>query len=252
LYGIGRGLLRSVPSFDSFILRPLSKTYNVKILYINRNIGIISNKRSSEYGKIPSIPICSFKNNIFANLDNDKEYFQDEIFSYSKKFYDLHGDHYVSNRNLIDQLSMINQIKKYIDPSLYKYAILMRDDLLFTKFHPTIDIVISKIDKYVHIPAWFWWHGYNDRFCIFSTDKLSHITSRVSLIPSFLEEYGFLNSELLMLYCLEKSGYKVSCSDIRHYRVRNNMSLRSESYIRHLARPKDLIRMVLGYLRCPK
>ena len=196
------------------------------------------------------IPSYSFSNNIFINLDNNNEYFFNDFYLLSKKYIDYHKDNYVSNYNLIDQLSMLYQINNIINYYDYDYALFMRDDLLITKISPDLTYLLNNIKNYVFMPSWFWWNGYNDRFSVFASNKIKKISSRILLVPEFLEKYGFLNAEILMYYCLKKAKYKVISGDVRHYRVRLNSKIRKESYTRHILRPKELVRVFLSYCRC--
>ena len=128
LYGIGRGLVTSEPSIMSNVILPLIKQGNkAKVIYCFNEIKEINNPRSGEKGSIEAPREGIFKNAKII-YTNPSELLVEEYFELSKRYKDIHNDNYLSYRNLVSQLAMLNKLSSYIDLNEAETVVFCRDD----------------------------------------------------------------------------------------------------------------------------
>ena len=255
-YGIGRASSARRKHYK-YLIKILDKNYNINVIEILNNIKKITNARSNEISvHLKQDFICnkSIKiKKLFKNSELVKK-----NFNFSKNFEDVHRDNYKSVSNLLEQLSMLAESKKYLKAGL---VMAVRDDLLFDVkslikiINKTSDFVLK--NKKVFITSFFHSNtGICDRIYFGSFENASKILTRINLVKKYLKDLDALdyvikrglNAEWLMRYAAEKNNLKPYCIPLFTKRLRTS-SIQIESifsnpkhWIHEIATFKGLLR----------
>lgn len=238
-YGIGRASSIRRKHYK-YLIKKLDKYYNINVIEILNNIKKITNLRSNEIG------INLKKEFIYNKSLKVKKLFKSreikKLLSTSKNFDDVHYDNYQSVSNLLQQLSMLMEAKKYCMPGL---VLAIRDDLIFDPnlliniINKTSRLVLK--NKKIFITSFFHANtGICERIYFGSEENASKILTRINFVKKYLKDLESLNyakkkglnGEWLMRYVVEKQNLKPYCVPLFTNRLRIN-SIQKENLFSH-------------------
>ena len=248
-YGIGRALELSEPSIEKKLLAPLSNIgHHISSIYVLNEVRKICNPRSGEQGNISPIRECIFRKCKIIRT-NENLLIDKKLFSFSKNYWDRYRDGFVSNKNLICQLSMLELANDVVDFMDYDRVILCRDDIAF--LNSTLNwkrlLAVSEFGPVVSL--WHWHGGINDRFAICLPNAAGFICSRKKLIYDYFTKYRYLHAESLQYYCFRKNNMMPHACNIRLVRCRIDGRFHIEKFRIPVWRPYETLRMLLAFSR---
>lgn len=242
LYGIGRNLKATKDLVDFFgnIAAIFSVTYLIDC------VESVENPRSNDFGAIDYRDLerlgCPT-----IRLNLNKEKLEDRFF-FTKKFRDGHGDNYKSNRNLVNQLMMLEQIQKHIIALDVKCGyIVLRDDICFdafSKFFLKFLIRRPIRDNRIYISMYSWHKGFNDKLFISDFHGAKELTGRLSSLEPSTRHFEVFNAELLLRFVVERSANFVLPIPIRVARVRLDGTRVWDRVMPSVTRPSDIVRVL--------
>ncbi len=248
LYGIGRGLATSEPSIMSNVILPLIKQGNkAEVIYCFNEIKEINNPRSEEKGLIEAPREGIFKNAKII-FTNPSELLVEEYFELSKRYKDIHNDNYLSYRNLVSQLAMLNKLSSYIDLNEAERVVFCRDDLYFPDKITNWKKILKVSERFPVVPSRQWHSGVFERFLICNSHVSKDIAQRSKFIPDFLNNFEFLNGEILLNYVFDKLSIKPASLPLKTFRVRID-KIQKENFLIPFWRPKEMLRIIISRLR---
>ncbi len=129
----------------------------------------------------------------------------------------------ISTRNLVHQLHSINATTVQALRDGAEIVVFVRPDLKYwDSLKPVLQNALEDGPDRVYLPAWQSWGGYNDRFAVAVGPKaIEAYGQRVTQMLNFCQDTDApLHSELLLKYCLDKSGLPVEFIPNRASRMR--------------------------------
>jgi hypothetical protein len=249
-YGIGRGLEISEPSIINKIITPLkSEGHQVFTYYFRCEKNFINNPRSGEIGFLNPI-----KQNIFYGaktyLFTEAELFRPEIYEFSKIYRDSHGDNYISNKNLIYQLSLLQMIISFVNLKDYDRVIVCRDDLYIAETNRLKwSNILAASSSNIVVSMWHWNLGVSERFFIAPPDYAYKLLNRIDWALPSIMKFSTFNAELLQKFVLSLFSINIVCFDFKFYRVRLSGKFHDEKFIFPSFRPVVLYQIVVSYFK---
>ena len=242
LYGIGRSK-SNIKSLISFFkeIQP-----NINIIYVYIRIDNINNERSNEYGKISYDGFEHITENIFEyNIDSTKKI---KLLDFASKYEDGHNDNYKSISNLINQLLMLDfAYSKIKHISKNDIVIAFRDDIKFDLLSKFLFKCywkkIKKSDK-LHVSAYSWHGGINDKFFIAKRDNAFKLLKRIVNLKNATRYYNHLNAEELIHYTSKLNEIKIKAIFCRVARLRISGKINWDPMRPSFTRIKDLFRVL--------
>lgn len=221
MFGIPRCMRVSLPSIERNVLEPLRREGDVSVHYHLYRQAAVVNPRSGESGRLAAENYDCF--GAFSGvLDAPEAAFAGPAFAAWQAFGDAFGDGFVSLRNLRSQLFSLGQVTDQVGAAGPDVVVFIRPDLCYHDLlpvgavryavrHPTACIV----------PAWQWWHGYNDRFALCGAASFRAYGGRGQLAEEFCRQTGGpLHSERLLRFALRRARCRIRVMATRASRVR--------------------------------
>jgi hypothetical protein len=99
------------------------------------------------------------------------------------------------------------------------------------------------------VSKWFWNAGVSERFVIAMPDVARSLSERIVFAKESIDHYGFLNSEYLMDYSLQRLRQKPIAVDVKFSRVRLNQKIHPEKFYPAYWRPYEIWRVFVAQTR---
>lgn len=247
IYGIGR----SFKSTDTIIELFKNLCGQIEIKYFLLKQELIINPRSGELGKINYTKFDKKFKKIIHEFKLD-EINKENIINRLKSVEDSYNDGYSSNKNLINQLQILNEISLQIKPISEEKGqskiILIRDDIKLDRFSELLIKVYFKFIKikpnHVYLSCYSWHNGYNDKFFIADPKTSYIVTSRYQKIYEFINTHNYLHAEELLSYIIKNNKLKVYPLFLRFGRVRISGKIKWDNWFPSITRVRDFKKVI--------
>lgn len=254
VYGIGRMPLDRSNHYLE-LAELLSHRFRLSFIEVRNDIGKFSNPRSGEINrKTRNEPL-------FANAVKITRDFRDmehkELLELSKQHNDVHNDYYISNSNLIQQLSMLREISIQIVKDQPNFVLSIRDDIAFDP-GKIAQLCVTNIAADYFVTSVFHSNcGICERFIFGHSALTNKLMSRINLVSEYMLDSPYLryprtsglNGEWLMRYAMDSEKAKVICAPIFTRRYRAHGGFAKELLT---LRPSFILRegpSIFGFLR---
>jgi len=231
IFGIPRGSFVTKKSIINNIVEQANKVGETKLFGHLFRLDAVKNARSNESGFLVEDDYARF-HEFNSYIEEPNRCLDEWDFNFFTQFYDLEGDNYQSNKNLIHQLHSLLSVTKQIELYDPDVVIFARPDLLYHQ--PISQSVIELAGKYknrIYLPDWQWWNGYNDRFAICSKFAYKVYGCRVLEAKQYCTASKLpLHAERLLRFTLNKNNIAVRTISTCASRVRTGNVVKSEDF----------------------
>ncbi len=239
-HGIGREANRIIPFLENGLYKELKESIDndFDFYYLYRKVDKLNSTRTKEHGIVKTPDSLDFETRIEVKLP-EKDIYID--FSSIVKF-DIYKDNYNSFKNLFNQNYMFKEFIKIVNIKKYDSVIILRDDILITKY-PNINKLLSYSKKFYVTSYLDWEGGVFERFFICPTNLFIDLSNKSEALVKKSMALGeklhpfYLSGEWLSYATVKKSNLKIWPCNIKTIRVRLGPKLYNE---RHRIRFHDL------------
>ncbi len=249
IYGIGRGVNLSSTSYRDNIYKYLQDT-NIQFstYYLLNSVSSINNPRSNDYGSVV-IPHINIFSEVKRFTFKPSDFLVSELYEFSLQYKDRHSDNFISNRNLIFQLEMINKFHGLLDFDDFSHILLLRDDTIIDIDLEFIFNKILSMREALVFSKWGIENGISDRFVLGPTLLVLPIVTRVLYVKQSIVHSGYLNGEELMWFVVKKLSLPYFLADIKITRVRLDNTTKLERFAFPWWRPRDALFYVYNLIK---
>lgn len=231
MFGIPREATRTMPTVREQLIRPASELGETRVFCHLFEQERVDNPRQNEFGILERSDYDQFKD-FELELEPAGVCLPGTPFKAVQTFGDWYENGFKTVANSMHQLHSLRRVTHMIKawhPDVVVYA---RPDLIYhDTLRKSVLVDASAHGDRCYVPAWQWWRGYNDRFCICGRDAYPLVGYRIDKVIDSCRADGLpFAGEHLLHHALRPGRSGVRTTTLRASRARLGGSTHRESF----------------------